>query len=125
MVHIRVRAFSLLIIVRASMAFINTSAHSKETGNVLSEGELRRLFPGKFVAYAYGVARINLTAYANGTVRGKMGRADTGVWRLRGKELCIKFTRWLKGRNRCSTVSKAGAWYKTGPITFKRVGSGL
>ena len=124
MINMRVRAFGLLAIVLVGMSLTPTSAYSKETGQVLSEGELRRLFPGRFIAYAYGVARINLTAYADGSVRGKMGRADTGVWRLRGKVLCIKFTRWLKGRNRCSTVSKKGDWYRTGPITFKKVGPG-
>jgi hypothetical protein len=119
----RVRAFGLLAMVLVGMSLTGTSAYAKEKGQVLSEGELRRLFPGRFIAYAYGVAKINLTAYADGSVRGKMGRADTGVWRLRGKVLCIKFTRWLKGRNRCSTVSKEGDWYRTGPITFKKVGS--
>lgn len=123
MTKMRLRAFSLLAIVLVGMSLTGNLANSKEAGQVLSEGELRRLFPGRFIAYAYGVARINLTAYADGSVRGKMGRADTGVWRLRGKVLCIKFTRWLKGRNRCSTVSKQGDWYRTGPITFKKVGS--
>src|SRR5262245_29343782 len=84
--------------------------------------ELQQLFPGKLVAYAYGVARINLTANANRTIYGKMGKADTGVWRLNGNMLCIKFKRWLKGRNRYGTVSKVGDWFATGPITFKKVG---
>jgi hypothetical protein len=113
------RLSALLIL---SMAVTLTPAYSKEAARVLSERELRQLFPGKFVAFAYGVARINLTARADGSVYGKMGRADTGVWRLQGKVLCIKFTRWLKGRNRCSTVSKNGDWYVTGPITFRKVG---
>jgi hypothetical protein len=105
-----------------AMAVVMTSANSSDAASVLSERELRQLFPGRFVAFAYGIARINLTARPDGTVYGKMGRADTGIWRLRGKVLCIKFKRWLKGRNRCSTVTKQGEWYVTGPITFKKVG---
>src|SRR5262245_33008220 len=88
----------------------------------VSASELQQLFPGNFVAYVYGVARINLTASANGAIYGKMGKADTGVWRLNGNMLCIKFKRWLKGRNRCGTVSKDGDWFATGSITFKKVG---
>jgi hypothetical protein len=124
-VHMRVSVFGYLAIVFVGMFVSLPPAYPKEAAAILSERELGQLFPGKFVAYAYGVARINLTANADGTVYGKMGRADTGVWRLHGKELCIKFTRWLKGRNRCSPVSKQGEWYKTGPITFKKIGPGL
>jgi hypothetical protein len=119
-IDMRARALALLAIILLGTGITITPAYSAD--RVLTEGELRRLFPGTFVAYAYGVARISLTAYADGSVRGKMGKADTGIWRLRGKVLCIKFTRWLKGRNRCSTVSKDGEWYRTGPITFKKVG---
>lgn len=119
---VRVSALGLVAILLMGMPVVVTPTYSKEAARVLSERELRQLFPGKFVALAYGVARINLTAHADGSVYGKMGRADTGVWRLRGKQLCIKFKRWLKGRNRCSTVSKKGDWYVTGAITFKRVG---
>lgn len=115
---IQERASTFLTVILAGMLVASVSGYAKE----LSGGELRQLFPGRFVAYAYGVARINLTANANGSVYGKMGRADTGTWRLNGNVLCIKFTRWLKGRNRCGTVSKNGEWYKTGPITFKKVG---
>jgi hypothetical protein len=118
----RERGFSLLIVFVLGMVITLTPAYSGDATRVLSERELRQLFPGRFVAFAYGVARINLTARPDGSVYGKMGRADTGIWRLRGKQLCIKFTRWLKGRNRCSTVSKKGEWYQTGPITFKKVG---
>ena len=121
MIDMRARALALSAIILLGTGIVVAPAYPAD--RVLTEGELRRLFPGTFVAYAYGVARINLTAYADGSVRGKMGKADTGIWRLRGKVLCIKFTRWLKGRNRCSTVSKDGDWYRTGPITFKKVGS--
>jgi hypothetical protein len=108
---------SLATICILAMMMAISPAQSQE----LSQRELRQLFPGKFVAYAYGVARINLVANPNGTVFGKMGKADTGRWWLQGNVLCLKFKRWLKARKRCGTVSKRGDWYKTGPITFKKV----
>jgi hypothetical protein len=117
----RARASGLLAILLLAMVAV-TSAQSMAAARVLPERELRQLFPGRFVAFAYGVARINFVARADGSLWGKMGRADTGIWRLRGEVLCIKFKRWLKGRMRCSTVSKKGDWYVTGPITFKKVG---
>lgn len=122
MEHMQALASRLIALFILGTAVTVTPAYSKEAGKVLSARELRQLFPGKFIAYAYGVARINLTANPDGSVYGKMGRADTGVWRLQGKELCIKFKRWLKGRNRCSTVSRKGDWYVTGPISFRKVG---
>jgi hypothetical protein len=115
-------ALALLATLLLGMAGATIPAHPKEAARVLSERELRQLFPGRYVAFAYGVARINLIAHPDGSVYGKMGRADTGVWGLQGKVLCIKFKRWLKGRKRCSTVRKKGDWYVTGPITFKKIG---
>ena len=113
----RVRAFGFLASLLMGMLMSMGTTYSKE----LSQRELRQLFPGTFVAYAYGVARISLTARADGTVHGKMGKADSGTWRVNGNVLCIKFKRWLKGRNRCSTVSKNGVWYVTGPVTFRKI----
>src|SRR5215213_1533064 len=84
--------------------------------------ELRRLFPGRFQAVAHGFLKIRIVASADGSLYARqIGKADTGVWAIRADRLCIRFTKWLKGRTRCSRVTEQAGWYSTSDVTFKKV----
>src|SRR5919106_4105186 len=78
----------------------------------VSELELRRLFPGRFQAIAHGFLKIRIIASADGSLYARqIGKADRGVWAIRADRLCIRFTKWLKGRTRCSRVTEQSGWY--------------
>jgi hypothetical protein len=84
--------------------------------------ELRRLFPGRFQVVAHGFLKIRIIASADGSLYARqIGKSDTGVWAIRADQLCIRFTKWLKGRTRCSTVTEQAGWYSTSDVTFKKV----
>jgi hypothetical protein len=88
----------------------------------LSERELHQLFPGRFYAIAYGFLKIRITALADGSLFAQqIGKSDTGIWRIRSGQLCIKFSKWLKGRMTCSAVSEQGRWYRTKAVAFKKL----
>src|SRR5215213_9558525 len=87
----------------------------------LSESELHALFPGQFRAVVYGLLRLKITVNANGTLFAQQpGKTDTGIWAVRSGKLCIRFSKWLKRRTSCSTVSERGGWYRTASVAFRR-----
>jgi hypothetical protein len=88
----------------------------------ISALELRQLFPGRFQAIARGIVKIRIVASADGSLYAQqIGKSDTGVWSVRADRLCIRFTRWLKGRTRCSRVTEQSGWYSTRDVKFRRV----
>jgi hypothetical protein len=93
----------------ALIALVLTAATPASAG-YLSNGELRALFPGRYVAVWKERINLTLIATANGMLAGGTWfRKDTGSWRVRGNELCITFSGWKK--TRCGPVRKDGAWY--------------
>jgi hypothetical protein len=65
----------------------------------VSERELRQLFPGQFHAIAHGLLKVSITALADGTLfPQQVGKSDTGIWNIHSGQLCIKFSKWIKGR---------------------------
>jgi len=92
-----------------------------EVANV-SERELRQLFPGKFRAIAHGLIKVSITALADGSlIAQRLGKSDSGSWNIRSGQLCIKFSKWLKGRTRCSTVTERAGWYRTSDVAFRKI----
>ena len=97
------------------------SSRAAEVAAKVSESELRQLFPGQFHAIAHGLIKVRITALADGSLIAKqIGKSDTGTWNIRSGQLCIKFSKWLKGRTRCSTVTEKAGWYRTSDVTFKK-----
>jgi hypothetical protein len=98
-----------------------TTAPLQAAGSV-SALELRRLFPGSLPGNRAGifenphhrVGRLFTVCAAN-------GKSDRGVWAIRADRLCIRFTKWLKGRTRCSKVTEQAGWYSTSDVKFKKV----
>ena len=88
----------------------------------VSERELRQLFPGKFRAIAHGLIKVSITALADGSlIAQRLGNSDSGSWNIRSGQLCIKFSKWLKGRTRCSTVTERAGWYRTSDVAFRKI----
>jgi hypothetical protein len=119
----RIAVILLAMSIAYPNAVITSSSYAAETVSKLSAGELRQLFPGRFHAIAHGFLKIKITARADGSLLAQqIGKSDTGVWKIRSGQLCIKFTKWLKGRTRCSEVTEKAGWYRTDAVAFKRMG---
>ena len=118
----RIAVILLAVSIACPSAAI-TSSDAAETVSKLSAGELRQLFPGRFHAIAHGFLKIKITALADGSLFAQqIGKSDTGIWNIRSGQLCIKFSKWLKGRTRCSKVTERAGWYRTDAVAFKRMG---
>jgi hypothetical protein len=99
------------------------SAASADETSMLSERQLLRLFPGEFQVVAHGFLKLHITASTDGKLSAQqVGKSDTGRWEIRADRLCIKFSKWLKGRTRCSRVRENAGWYSTTDVVFKKSG---
>jgi len=113
--------FTASLMLEPSASIGITSSQAAEAATKVSERDLRKLFPGRFHAIARGPIRIRITARADGSlVARQIGKSDTGIWSIRSGQLCIKFSKWLKGRMRCSSVTEKAGWYRTADVAFKK-----
>ena len=102
---------------------VMVASQAAEAAAKVSERELRQLFPGQFHAIARGLLKVSITARADGSLfaRQMIGKSDNGTWSISSGQLCIKFSKWLKGRTRCSTVTEKAGWYRTSDVAFKKI----
>jgi len=118
---------TLVLLLTASLTIetataVITPSQAAEVATKVSERELRQLFPGQFRAIAHGLVKVSITALADGSLTAQqVGKSDTGTWNIRSGQLCIKFSKWLKGRTRCSTVTEKAGWYRTSDVAFKKI----
>ncbi len=92
-----------------------------EAGQKMSSGALKRLFPGNFTAVVHGY-KLRISARSNGKLVGKyMTKTDTGRWSVRNGRLCIMLKVWMSGRTECNHVVRAGGWYKTPKVAFRKL----
>jgi hypothetical protein len=117
---VRIAALLLAAFLAGDTSLV-ASSQAAEVVTKVSERELRQLFPGQFHAIARGFLKVSLTALADGTLFAQqIGKSDTGTWNIRSGQLCIKFSKWLKGRMRCSAVTEKAGWYRTADVAFKK-----
>ncbi len=115
-------AATLFVMFVSGPSGVITSSHAAEAASEVSEGELRQLFPGRFSAIAHGFLKVKITALADGSLFAQqIGKSDTGIWKIRSGQLCIKFSKWLKGRTTCSPVTEQAGWYRTNAVTFRKI----
>ena len=102
-----------------------------QAGRTLSSSELRAL-SGVYDAVWIGKHRARVHVHKDGTLLARSGpRTDVGRWKVQGRELCVAFRVWTKGRYKCGTVERKGAWLVglrkpdgTPRLRLRRVGSG-
>ncbi len=92
-----------------------------QAGGSLSNSDLNKLFPGNFVAIAKGYT-IRVQARSGGTLIGnyKGIQKDKGRWNIQSNKICIMLEKWLKGKTYCGTVQRAGKWYRSGEVKFRK-----
>jgi hypothetical protein len=118
----------IILLAMSFMSFLTfaelTPTQAAEAATTVSDRELRQLFPGQFRAIAHGLIRVRIIALADGSLFARqIGKSDTGIWKIDAGKLCIRFSRWLKGRIRCSTVTQQAGWYRTTDVAFKKIGA--
>jgi hypothetical protein len=118
----------IILLAMSFMSFLTfaelTPTQAAEAATTVSDRELRQLFPGQFRAIAHGLIRVRIIALADGSLFARqIGKSDTGIWKIDSGKLCIRFSRWLKGRIRCSTVTQQAGWYRTTDVAFKKIGA--
>jgi hypothetical protein len=89
---------------------------------ILSQAELRKLFPGNFTAVVNGAVTVKIVARSNGTMIGQMtGKQDSGRWSVAGGKLCIVWSTWLNGKASCSSVKSGDGWYMGNGVKFRKI----
>jgi hypothetical protein len=89
---------------------------------ILSQTELRQLFPGNFTAVVNGAVTVRIVAKSNGTMIGQMtGKQDSGRWSVAGGKLCIVWSTWLDGKASCSSVKSGDGWYVGNGVKFRKI----
>jgi hypothetical protein len=69
------------------------------------------LFPGYYEAQVQGYTLL-ISATTDGSLHGKaFGREDTGRWQIVGDRLCVSWSQWTKGKNKCGDIVRNGSWY--------------
>ena len=98
------------------------SVNSFAFADSLSNSELQQLAPGRYVVTLYNAVSMTVTMQPNGTVLGSAdGKKDTGTWKLSGNRLCIAWSKWLNGKNRCSGLVTDGSGFKGNGFTIHRI----
>jgi hypothetical protein len=89
---------------------------------ILSQSELRKLFPGNFTAVVNGAVTVQIVARSNGTLVGQMtGKQDNGRWSVAGGKLCIVWSTWLNGKASCSSFKTGDGWYVGNGVKFRKI----
>ena len=77
----------------------------------LSAAELKRLH-GVYRVIWKNRHKARVQVRRDGTLLARAGnKVDTGRWQVRGKQLCVSFRVWTKGRFKCGAVYRRGGWY--------------
>jgi len=92
-------------------------------GEKLNAQQLRGLAPGKYAVSIYGLVKLNINMQSSGSITGTTSKqkTDTGFWSVSGEKLCIRFNRWLKGKQRCTALSGDKGTYSGGGLYIRKI----
>jgi hypothetical protein len=92
-------------------------------GDKLSPTELRGLAPGSYAVSVYGLVKMTVSLQSGGSISGTTSKKkrDTGIWSVSGEKLCIRFNRWLKGKQRCTALSGDNGQYSGGGLYIRKI----
>jgi hypothetical protein len=89
----------------------------------LNDQELRALAPGSYAVSIYGLVKMTIRIQPGGSISGTTSKkkSDRGVWSVSGEKLCIKWTRWLRGKTRCTALSGENGTYSGGGLYIRKI----
>jgi hypothetical protein len=86
----------------------------------LSAADLRKLFPGSYYVTIFNSFTLRVSMRANGVITGTAkGRRDTGKWTIEGRQLCVAWNTWTKGRKGCSALRMENGVIKGRGFSFR------
>lgn len=110
-VQIIAAAFVALAIVNPALA-----------GGALSPQEIKKLAPGRYAVNVMGLVSMTVSMRANGAIVGEAkGKRDTGVWSVQGQRLCVAWTKWYSGKQRCVKLSGGNGAFQGGGLSMRRI----
>ena len=79
----------------------------------MSAAELQKLAPGNYHVVAPGLT-LEIKLAKGGAISGVTNKGDTdsGRWRIRGDQFCIRFKKWLDHNEKCERLARAGSEIK-------------
>ena len=87
---------------------VMTASTATMADEVLTGAEIKKLFPGTHSLSVFGF-HIRILASASGNVTVSLGEeADSGLWFVRGDQLCLSLKQLTKGEAGCSKVEYDG-----------------
>jgi len=111
------KSFLTLAVSAAVAAGSASPAQARQLGH----DAIQALFPGTFdVSFKHKTFFV-VTAHGNGTMTGSLaGITDRGSWSIRGRKLCIAFSRWNEGKTKCKDVFLENGWIRSGTFFFRK-----
>ena len=98
---------------------LSPTAHG---GDKLSSSELRQLAPGQYAVNVMGLVSMTVSMRANGVITGQAkGEKDRGLWRVKGEQLCIAWSKWNDGKTSCAALSGDNGSYRGGGLSIRRI----
>lgn len=110
------------LIVAASLLTL-ASMSPAMAADKLSAAEIRQLAPGSYKVSVYGLVKLQINFQTGGTISGinSKNKRDTGVWSVEGEKLCIRWNKWLKGKQRCTGLSGENGTYSGGGLYIRKI----
>ncbi len=107
----------------AAALIVAALATPSVAGEKLNAQQLRGLAPGSYAVSIYGLVKLNVSLHSGGGISGTTSKmkSDSGVWSVSGEKLCIRFNRWLKGKQRCVALSGDNGTYSGGGLYIRKI----
>jgi hypothetical protein len=89
----------------------------------LSANQLRGLAPGTYAVSILGLVKMTVNMQPGGGISGitSKKKRDAGAWSVQGEKLCIRWSRWLKGKTRCAALTGGNGRYSGGGLSIRKI----
>jgi hypothetical protein len=106
-----------------AVALILAALAAPASAGQLNSQQLRSLAPGSYAVSIYGLIKMTIRMQPGGSISGTTSKkkSDTGIWTVSGEKLCIRWNRWLKGKQRCTSLSGQAGTYSGGGLYIRKI----
>jgi acyl dehydratase len=102
---------------------ITLAAAMPASADTLSSAQIKGLAPGRYAVSILGFIKMTITMQPGGSIQGTTSKkkSDTGRWTVQGEKFCITWNRWLKGRQRCTSLSGGDGKYSGSGVSIRKI----
>jgi hypothetical protein len=89
----------------------------------LSAAQIKGLAPGRYAVSILGYIKMTVTMQPSGLIQGTTSKkkSDTGRWSVQNEKFCITWNRWLKGKQRCISLSGGNGKYSGSGVSIRKI----